>query len=106
MTLFRSLAGIEQKVGGQRDAQPITGPDDPRALQQRVAGQLGRQQRLQVAQPEPAAGTLALQAERLRRRLLRRQARPEEHTYELQSIMRSSYDVFCLKKQTYNVTIT
>src|SRR3546814_5134021 len=27
-------------------------------------------------------------------------ARSEEHTYELQSLMRNSYAVFCLKKQT------
>src|SRR3546814_1016385 len=27
-------------------------------------------------------------------------ARPEEHTYELQSLMRISYAVFCLKKKT------
>src|SRR3546814_5815388 len=26
--------------------------------------------------------------------------RPEEHTYEFQSLMRISYDVFCLKKTT------
>src|SRR3546814_5907607 len=28
--------------------------------------------------------------------------RSEEHTSELQSLMRSSYAVFCLKKQTHN----
>src|SRR3546814_5684182 len=28
--------------------------------------------------------------------------RSEEHTSELQSLMRTSYDVFCLKKQTNN----
>src|SRR3546814_8372739 len=27
-------------------------------------------------------------------------SRSEEHTYELQSLMRISYDVFCLKKKT------
>src|SRR3546814_1215323 len=34
--------------------------------------------------------------------------RSEEHTYELQSLMRSSYAVFCLKKQTetYRFTVT
>src|SRR3546814_10549923 len=30
--------------------------------------------------------------------------RSEEHTSELQSLMRISYAVFCLKKQTYNKT--
>src|SRR3546814_7219932 len=33
-------------------------------------------------------------------------ARSEEHTSELQSLMRSSYDVFCLKKKTKTTTHT
>src|SRR3546814_5622760 len=32
----------------------------------------------------------------------KRVARSEEHTSELQSLMRISYAVFCLKKKTYN----
>src|SRR3546814_8355165 len=32
---------------------------------------------------------------------VRRFPRSEEHTSELQSLMRSSYPVFCLKKQTH-----
>src|SRR3546814_9591076 len=35
------------------------------------------------------------------RRLLSRLARSEEHTSELQSLMRISYAVFCLKKKNY-----
>src|SRR3546814_8090782 len=31
-------------------------------------------------------------------------SRSEEHTYELQSLMRTSYAVFCLKKQTKSTT--
>src|SRR3546814_10504941 len=31
--------------------------------------------------------------------------RSEEHTSELQSLMRSSYAVFCLKKQKYSTSI-
>src|SRR3546814_3004813 len=31
--------------------------------------------------------------------------RSEEHTSELQSLMRSSYAVFCLKKQSHNTTL-
>src|SRR3546814_1127015 len=34
------------------------------------------------------------------RRVGQRQARSEEHTSELQSIMRNSYAVFCLKQNT------
>src|SRR3546814_5334801 len=32
--------------------------------------------------------------------------RSEEHTSELQSLMRISYAVFCLKKKTYHIQIT
>src|SRR3546814_9469130 len=32
--------------------------------------------------------------------------RSEEHTSELQSLMRISYAVFCLKKKNYNLTYT
>src|SRR3546814_5771463 len=31
-------------------------------------------------------------------------ARSEEHTSELQSLMRISYSVFCLKKKKYNIS--
>src|SRR3546814_3148587 len=33
-------------------------------------------------------------------------ARSEEHTSELQSLMRISYDVFCSKKKIYTITKT
>src|SRR3546814_7565458 len=41
----------------------------------------------------PAAATCGVNPER-----------SEEHTSELQSLMRSSYAVFCLKKKTNNIT--
>src|SRR3546814_9284534 len=31
--------------------------------------------------------------------------RSEEHTYDLQSLMRTSYDVFCLKKKYYTARL-
>src|SRR3546814_2559714 len=37
-------------------------------------------------------------------RQYRRRARSEEHTSELQSLMRISYAVFCLKKKRYTST--
>src|SRR3546814_239858 len=37
---------------------------------------------------------------------LKRVTRSEEHTSELQSLMRISYAVFCLKKKTHNTTTT
>src|SRR3546814_2154286 len=35
-----------------------------------------------------------------------RRIRSEEHTSELQSLMRISYAVFCLKKKKHNMTLT
>src|SRR3546814_6295409 len=40
------------------------------------------------------------------RAVVRRELRSEEHTSELQSLMRISYAVFCLKKKTNNNTIS
>src|SRR3546814_3829728 len=50
-----------------------------------------------VPSHEPGGSKLRLIAE-LRRTPLRRGPRSEEHTSELQSLMRISYAVFCLKK--------
>src|SRR3546814_6244309 len=44
-------------------------------------------------------------AARLRRHVLLK-ARPEEHTSELQSLMRISYAVFCLKKKKKQTKLT
>src|SRR3546814_2032735 len=40
------------------------------------------------------------------RRRITGMERSEEHTSELQSLMRISYAVFCLKKKTIHITIT
>src|SRR3546814_6606100 len=48
---------------------------------------------------DPPRTELSLDAPDPRRRL---GARSEEHTSELQSLMRNSYAVFCLKKKTLN----
>src|SRR3546814_3294153 len=51
-------------------------------------------------------GEQALALRAARKRLIKRAGRSEEHTSELQSLMRISYAVFCLKKknktQTFN----
>src|SRR3546814_9190429 len=47
----------------------------------------------------------ALRKDPCKRHRRRRQGRSEEHTSELQSLMRISYAVFCLKKKkNYNIT--
>src|SRR3546814_2584091 len=55
-----------------------------------------------------AVGSLELAdaARLLRRRGQAMQERSEEHTSELQSLMRISYAVFCLKKQQTRTTLT
>src|SRR3546814_2105406 len=66
---------------------------------------LGRVEHLQQG---AALTTLAVVAQGAVDILERRQevARSEEHTSELQSLMRISYAVFCLKKKTKNHNIT
>src|SRR3546814_3285890 len=52
-------------------------------------------------QHQHAAGDRRRGQRRRRRHRLGRQYRSEEHTSELQSLMRISYAVFCLKKKTH-----
>src|SRR3546814_6197192 len=55
----------------------------------------------QGAQAQPVGYEEALRAARLNQPVLQArelEVRSEEHTSELQSLMRISYDVFCLKK--------
>src|SRR3546814_8763504 len=66
----------------------------------RLAGDAGRQ--LRAAERR---GHLALRTDRVAAVRPTGRRRSEEHTSELQSLMRISYAVFCLKKKT-NHTIT
>src|SRR3546814_2114193 len=75
---------------------------DPHALQvRRTVRDVGPdQERLAVAchqLREAGAATAALQCRDLRARQI---ARSEEHTSELQSLMRYSYAAFCLQQKT------
>src|SRR3546814_1499504 len=79
-------------AAGQRLFKPIVAHcgADHRATQTTAALPVGRQHIEQiVAIAEPA----------LRAAHLHPIARSEEHTYELQSLMRISYAVFCLQKK-------
>src|SRR3546814_9923681 len=58
---------------------------------------LARHFGLKVVEPRPALVPLTLGGEDV---LFRELSRSEEHTSELQSLMRISYAVFCLKKKT------
>src|SRR3546814_9586275 len=66
----------------------------------RGAGRGARQSAVAVEE-----GLVVVDVLRHPRSLDRRAVRSEEHTSELQSLMRISYAVFCLKKKKYNTNI-
>src|SRR3546814_9070236 len=89
-TLFRAPRPLALcRVFAGTDAV-LRGPRAP-ALQDRAGAGYGAVRR-------PAAGTRPAQAAS-QAPLPHEHLRSEEHTSELQSLMRSSYDVFCLKKK-------
>src|SRR3546814_3369298 len=75
--------------------------DDAVSVNGRVAAK--RQARDRLGRPLPRwTGCHVLADDELF--LLMADVRSEEHTSELQSLMRISYAVFCLKKKKYNIT--
>src|SRR3546814_3413814 len=84
-TLFRSL---------------IAGNDDPRRLVRKGHRQIGVA--LVVAEGDVIGRRVFLDPAVLELERLD-VARSEEHTSELQSLMRISYAVFCLKKKNYDI---
>src|SRR3546814_3112423 len=85
------LADIAMRAVGQLDAVPAADfPDEPRAVAGAQAAEDGGIGRRSFAHEHRARHALA--------------RRSEEHTSELQSLMRISYAVFCLKKKKYNKT--
>src|SRR3546814_8227385 len=99
---------MAQSPGGARSGtgRALSRRGDPgRRAEGRLNGEQGSALGLK-RQPYSFAGFY----ERRRRRKLRllilpsRTSRSEEHTSELQSLMRISYAVFCLKKKTKNTS--
>src|SRR3546814_4129315 len=105
-TLFRSVVGRTRTVGvaGQHDlrvAAALVRGD--RVVQDRRS--LGGDVRLVPFEEDNERTRRAHnlgRRRRGRRRRRRRRRRSEEHTSELQSLMRISYAVFCLKKKKIN----
>src|SRR3546814_9118103 len=83
-TLFRSAGRHDHRHPGR--AKLVLQPDP--------AGQGGRRGRIRRRDPLPHAGP--------HHRRRRGEGRSEKHTSELQSLMRISYAVFCLKKKIQN----
>src|SRR3546814_8241892 len=107
-TLFRSLLGKEHPPEDRqrRDRAPTWGPGHP-------AGRHGRRPLLgRLLQPHRhhlnhrremlSSGFTSTQNHERNHSC---SSRSEEHTSELQSLMRISYAVFCLKKKKNNTTI-
>src|SRR3546814_7675723 len=92
-TLFRSLRDLHQprarRPDGRKRSEPLVRVGQP---PQRRGAQRGADRR--TARPPTSEEGL-----RLTSSLSRSDGRSEEHTSELQSLMRISYAVFCLKKQ-------
>src|SRR3546814_3723606 len=80
-TLFRSTAQAERRCG---DARPISLSLAPWPIRDATAREIRRGAAAKAATARTAA-------------------RSEEHTSELQSLMRISYAVFCLKKKNTNI---
>src|SRR3546814_6089425 len=96
--MLRSRRGVS-RAGVSKDAAARVLPRH-RALADRQA--LGGTPRGRTPGARPVAAVRPAGDRRPRAGGARRAARSEEHTSELQSLMRISYAVFCLKKKTKN----
>src|SRR3546814_7033388 len=103
------LRGLQLGGGHRRDiVRPDRRPDDPRRIGRRLTP-LDRIDITHAVDHAPDRGVFAVKFQhRLKhdeelavRAVL---TRSEEHTSELQSLMRISYAVFCLKKKKKNTT--
>src|SRR3546814_1537779 len=114
-TLFRSLQRPEQRAAGRHDS-PVVDAGIAEIAGDRIAAMLpgDRSQamgnlveRFVPAHFHPLVANALLRLTQpirifvqiLQRHCLRADVRSEEHTSELQSLMRISYAVFCLKKK-------
>src|SRR3546814_8225219 len=103
------LAGRE--AGAAEAAQAGVGEDLDELLRRPLVGEAGAQQLIAAVAlvgSEVLVGgdRRAMVAGRGSHQALHRGVRSEEHTSELQSLMRSSYAVFCLKKKQDSKNLT
>src|SRR3546814_12838101 len=97
-TLFRSIDALRDI--GDGDARDRPQPD--RGADRRAAEQIVPQSQRQADPHRPHLGAEELPAQEEQQP----ERRSEEHTSELQSLMRISYAVFCLKKKKQKYIIT
>src|SRR3546814_5011718 len=96
--MHRLVLAAERNVGQRHPASPFR--PQPRTAPCGEDTQFRAAQMLDLARPggEPRADRAAEKSERRRNH---HRERSEEHTSELQSLMRNSYAVFCLKKKKH-----
>src|SRR3546814_3572872 len=80
------------RCSAESQGLPSTRPDSPG--RSHIVTHVSMSRRLQRMPPAAIIGTFGIVAP----------SRSEEHTSELQSLMRISYDVFCLKKKNKQIT--
>src|SRR3546814_10526219 len=102
-TLFRSerpeQPASEPRLHRQVDQRNMAEPQrQPRDFGREPDRPRPRRKRQRLGKPDPAQGEADRVAADQQPQV---ETRSEEHTSELQSLMRISYAVFCLKKQNY-----
>src|SRR3546814_10092628 len=101
-TLFRSGLGEEQSAldeGAGQQEHRRRGQREHRAADPGRQQQPGQQRAAEYQRAGAQAQPARMAARDLERHLAGDVVRSEEHTSELQSLMRISYAVFCLKKK-------
>src|SRR3546814_9469978 len=96
-TLFRSPILGQVEIAGGIGGEERRRHEEPFAPARHVGAVTGHQ--LQMGQEEGRAVQIDATLGECRRQHPQRRRRSEEHTSELQSLMRISYAVFCLKKK-------
>src|SRR3546814_2094548 len=96
ITDVHNLGFILIGEGGDRKIVNAEFVADVRAMK---LAELGQSRALKEPKDRQPAAVLGLQQARMPYTPFRRGTRSEEHTSELQSLMRISYAVFCLKKK-------
>src|SRR3546814_3636658 len=101
--VVRSVDGdtLVVDVGGSREDVRLIGIDTPESVaRDRPVECFGPEAKEHMAELLPAGTAVRLERDVEARDRYGRLLRSEEHTSELQSLMRISYAVFCLKKKT------
>src|SRR3546814_6468177 len=100
-TLFRSILQADFDVGALLAALALG--FEERGLRT-LKGEVNRVERVDRRQQRAAGIARRHEVARVDLAVRDAAARSEEHTSELQSLMRISYAVFCLKKKNYRTT--